>query len=459
MATSARPRPTEREVAKQTGVLRAAGVKGRRLLHDIDVYVQGINAKLRAEDSDNAPWTRNDVYALNALKGQFLGQGGGDEVRRSQLLASLTQRLGTTRGFSVFDDLRQRDPAGHPATIEGRFPYAQVPAQPGGQRARRPGVAGARRLRPASLGRHGGRGRRSGRPAAASNILILDGERSQTGRPLFVGGPQIGYFYPGLTLEMDLHGPGVDTRGVTSAPFPGYMLIGRGPDFAWTLTSAGADNIDQYVEELCEGSDIRYRYKGRCRSMSTFVAGTIAAHGDAARAARRLPPHQARAGHRLREGRRPARGDLPEARELRARHARPAPVPGPDARQGATAPARSCARSCSRRRRSTPSTPTTATSRWSPRAGCRCAPRDVDPGLPTRGDGEHEWRGWLSDAEHPQQINPRSGTLINWNNKTARGFEAGRRRLELRLDPPRRPAHHRAGQAPPARPGLGDRAR
>ena len=108
-------------------MLRAAGVKGRRLLHDIDVYVQGINAKLRAEDSDNAPWTRNDVYALNALKGQFLGQGGGDEVRRSQLLASLTQRLGTTRGFSVFDDLRQRDPAGHPATIEGRFPYAQVP--------------------------------------------------------------------------------------------------------------------------------------------------------------------------------------------------------------------------------------------------------------------------------------------------------------------------------------------
>ena len=76
---------------------------------------------------------------------------------------------------------------------------------------------------------------------------------------------------------MDLHAPGVDTRGVTSAPFPGYMLIGRGPDFAWTLTSAGADNIDQYVEELCEGSDIRYRYKGRCRSMSTFVAGTIAA--------------------------------------------------------------------------------------------------------------------------------------------------------------------------------------
>ena len=55
------------------------------------------------------------------------------------------------------------------------------------------------------------------------------------------------------------------------------MLIGRGPDFAWTLTSAGADNIDQYVEELCEGSDIPLPLQGACRSMSTFVAGTIAA--------------------------------------------------------------------------------------------------------------------------------------------------------------------------------------
>ena len=64
------------------------------------------------------------------------------------------------------------------------------------------------------------------------------------------------------------------------------------------------------------------------------------------------------------------------------------------------------------------------TSPWSPRAGCRCARATSTPDLPTRGDGEHEWRGLLSDAGHPQQINPRSGTLINWNNKTARGFEA-----------------------------------
>ena len=42
-----------------------------------------------------------------------------------------------------------------------------------------------------------------------------------------VAGPQIGYYYPGLTLEVDLEGPGISQRGVTAAPFPGYMFIGR----------------------------------------------------------------------------------------------------------------------------------------------------------------------------------------------------------------------------------------
>ena len=270
---------TEREVAGQTRVLRAAGRKGRALLHDIDVYVKGINAHLRATKSSNKPWTRNDVYAVNALKGQFLGQGGGDEVRRSMFLAGLQQRLGASKGFSVFDDLRQRDPADHPTTIAGRFPYAQVPKSRAGNAVVDPGsyerwsyggAAAAAAMRASD----------AVRKTYASNILIVGGKRSATGHPLFVGGPQIGYFYPGLTLEMDLKGPGFAVRGATSAPFPGYMLIGRGEDFAWTLTSAGADIVDQYAETLC-GDDTHYRYKGRCRAMDTFDAGVLKGSGGA----------------------------------------------------------------------------------------------------------------------------------------------------------------------------------
>src|SRR3954463_12820187 len=108
---------TEAEIARQTDVLRRAGRRGRRVLHDIDVYVTGINAQLRASGSGTIPWTRNDIYALNALKGQLVGQGGGDEARRSMFLAGLQQRVGPQSGALVFDGLRQRDAAVHPTSI------------------------------------------------------------------------------------------------------------------------------------------------------------------------------------------------------------------------------------------------------------------------------------------------------------------------------------------------------
>jgi len=89
---------TETELAAQTKTLLNAGKDGRRVLRDIDTFLKGVNAYLKKSKSPNKPWTRNDIYAVTALKGQFLGQGGGDEVRRSQLLAALQARVGGTAG-------------------------------------------------------------------------------------------------------------------------------------------------------------------------------------------------------------------------------------------------------------------------------------------------------------------------------------------------------------------------
>src|SRR4029077_10180410 len=86
----------------------------------------------------------------------------------------------------------------------------------------------------------------------ASNALLIGAKRSATGHPLFVAGPQVGYFFPEFFAEMDLEGGGVSVRG---ALFPGvpWIVIGRGPDFAWSATSSQADNIDLFVETLCGG--------------------------------------------------------------------------------------------------------------------------------------------------------------------------------------------------------------
>jgi acyl-homoserine lactone acylase PvdQ len=48
----------------------------------------------------------------------------------------------------------------------------------------------------------------------------------------------------------------------------------------------------------------------------------------------------------------------------------------------------------------------------------------VDPGLPTVGSGQYEWRGFLRRSQHAQGINAKGGAIVNWNNKPARGFAA-----------------------------------
>ena len=87
-------------------------------------------------------------------------------------------------------------------------------------------------------------------------------------------GPQLGYYYPEIVMQGDLHGGGIDARGII-APIAPYVFIGRGRDFAWSLTSADSENEQQFLEQLCnpDGSpptraSTHYFYKGRCRAMT-----------------------------------------------------------------------------------------------------------------------------------------------------------------------------------------------
>src|SRR5262249_6036148 len=92
-----------------------------------------------------------------------------------------------------------------------------------------------------------------------------------TGHPIFVAGPQLGYYFPEVVLEYDLHGGGIDVRGVAVPGLP-YVVIGRGKDFAWSATSSQSDIVDTFVETLC-GDDTHYASKGQCRAMPAFDAG------------------------------------------------------------------------------------------------------------------------------------------------------------------------------------------
>jgi acyl-homoserine lactone acylase PvdQ len=402
---------TEREVQKEVDKLRRYGKAGRALLHDIDLFVKGINAYYKSVKANHKPWARRDVIALNAVKSELFGEGGGAEVESAEFLSGLQTSLGGSRGYSVWNDLRQRQDPETPVSIPGDFPYAPLPATRSGNRVvdngsyqpiPTPGAAAAGTAR--ELRRQ------------ASNVLMVAGKRSRSGHPLFVGGPQIGYFYPGLTLEMDLHGPGWSARGATSAPFPGYILIGRREDFVWTLTSAGADIVDNYVETLCDGSDTKYLYKGQCRSMTPFDAGKI---GDAPVTFNRTV-HGPVTGYATVNGTRVAIArkrssylldgvDLLLFRQLtrgKIRNARAfikAAAISPQTFNTFYADSDEVAQ--------------ITTGRLPIRAN------GVDSGLPTDGRGNYEWKGWLAAKDHPHAIK-RGGVLNNWNNKPARGFPA-----------------------------------
>jgi acyl-homoserine lactone acylase PvdQ len=231
-----------------------------------------------------------------------------------------------------------------------------------------------------------------------------------------VAGPQIGYTYPQLTMEADVKGPGYQARGATAPGWPGTILIGRGPDFAWSLTSAGSDLIDTFAETLCGGSRIRYRYKGKCRRMGRVDAGVVKGSG-------RIVYNTTVHGPVVAYAR--SHGKLIALSRKRASFGRDIlwQLPFRDMTLGKVRGTKSFFKSIAR-------SPFTFNVGYADdrdiamySAG-RLPLRDprVDPRLPTNGNGHYEWRGFLRASKHPHQVNPPSGLLVNWNNRPAPGW-------------------------------------
>ena len=405
-----RPSPaTEARLAQQFDLLRAQGAQGRQAIRLIDAYVAGINAQYRKAGLPLTPWTRNDVVAVGGLMGAVFGSGGGQEVRRSQFLAMLQTKLGAEMGRRVWEDLRQRDDPEARVAVPGRFERTVRQVSEVGNV-----VVDAASFAPAGLSAA------ETTRLPMSNALLVGARRSTTGKPLFVAGPQVGHFYPGILLELDLEGGGFKARG---AAFPGIsfgVLLGRGIDYAWSATSAGSDLVDEYVEALC-GGDTAYLHRGECRQMTTFDAGTIVGRpGEPDRQlVYRETVHGPVKGYATVDrqrvaitSRRSTRGrelgslrfflDLSMNRIRSAKDFVRAAAGMELAFNWVYADNRDIAQFTSGRLPVRPAT--------------------VDSGLPTKGTGEYEWQGFVPAAAHAQVINPTSGVILNWNNKPARGY-------------------------------------
>jgi acyl-homoserine lactone acylase PvdQ len=386
-------------LSNQIDAVRSQRSIGPKILALVNAYAAGINGYYRAKGIPVAPFTANDVIASAALIAARFGTNGGQEVQNSMFLDALEDRLGVGAG-GVFADLREATNPESPNSVPGSFPQ-QVPSAPS---------RGSVVLDDGSF-----TGAPLAGPALASNALLVGSKRSETGHPLFVAGPQVGYFFPEFFAEMELSGAGFDVRG---AVFPGVplVLVGRGPDFAWSATSSQADSLDLFVETLCD-DDQHYLYRGQCEPMRRFIVGTLKAQGQPDQEVSYYETtHGPVVGYAKTGGKRVA---ISVQRSTRGRELLSTKA-FYDLNTGKVDSARDFLSTMNG---------VEFSFNWfyaddrdiamfsSGRLPIRASA--TDSALPTLGTGEFDWRGFLPFARHAQGINPPSGVILNWNNRPA----------------------------------------
>ncbi len=410
------------------------GAEGEEIVADAQAYADGMNAYWEASGLDREPATVNDVIAVTAFIGSIFGAGGGGEARNAEFLSALQNRLGEEQGRSVWDDVMQTDDPEAPTTIEERFEYGTFT---GGEvtgsvvidegsiislDARDPAEGSVPEVMPASFTYDPA----DGPPTrTASNWLTVAPDASVNGTTLAVMGPQLGYYYPEIVLQIHLSGPGIEAQGASVPGLAMYLLVGRTRDYAWSLTSAGLDVRDVFVEMLCEPDGSaptrtsgHYEFEGECVPFDEFEAGTLAGvpirypvsvHGPVIGTATSEGRPVALTSKRSTAGR--------EALNLAALK---------DMTEGDARTAETFFETADR---------FGFTFNWG------YANRDgiayfasgllpvraagLDRRLPTLGTGDYEWQGFLELAEHPHAAGHPTDRLLNWNNQSAPGFMHG----------------------------------
>jgi penicillin amidase len=411
---------------QQELLVKTYGAKGRQVLADAQAYADGINAYWRANNVDQPPATVNDVLAVTAFIGSIFGAGGGGEASNADLLAELRAHLGPVRGYQAWDDVMLADDPEAPTTIARRFRYG--PLTGGKVRGSMVIDAGSiQQVNPTQGAAGAGAVDAAAAPPRrqASNFLLVSPQRSASRNSLGAMGPQLGYFYPPIVQQIDLHGPGIRAQGAAVPGLAMYILIGRTQNYAWSLTSAGHDVRDVYAERLCEPggaaptrASTHYVFEGECRPLEEFNAGLL--NGQPVRFRRSVHgPVIATAtvgGHPYALTRRRSTFGR-DALNLVALH---------DMTMGRASTPRRFWRTANQFE---------FTFNWAYQSRKATAyftsgrlprrPRGLDRRLPTRGGGRYEWRGFLREREHPHAVGGPGGLLLNWNNRAAPGFMHG----------------------------------
>jgi acyl-homoserine lactone acylase PvdQ len=467
---------SNKEFRRQVTRLKRFGPPGRQAIADGYSFIKGINARIAQDvaDPNKMPaeyaalqqtpkdWRPTDVVAIAELIQAIFAAGGGRELENAIFLRRAQAKLGPRRGRRLFRDMRQAEDPRAPVTAGRRFPFLgphkvspravavpnpksvtvfnPVSAQPGtGGGPVAPAFVRPPNLR--SLDPLEDLRYRLGQlgitfTGAESNWLAVTGRHTASGHPIAVMGPQVGYFSPEILMEIDIHAPHLDARGATFPGISQYVLLGRGPDFAWSATSGISDLVDVRAERLCKPgggkprvSSTYYRYRGKCRQMhlrtDRWIAKTTA---SAQNEPKEVTAHVQRTVHGPVIARGVVRGHPVAFSYQRSTFfgeldSAVTFVLTNGFKGGQVHDPKSFRHAFSY---------LTGSFNWlyvdnrnvayyhSGKYPIR-AP-GVDYNLPSWGTGAWEWRGFVPTRRHPHAVNPKKGWIDSWNNKPARGW-------------------------------------
>lgn len=277
----------------------------------MDGFVAGANAWIQLVNTGQEPMPMEyigltftpqeiqatDVLALGVYMTRFVAAAGGDEMVNVQFLRELTTSLGKETARKVFKDLLWVDDQQATVTIpDQHFTNISTPA------AMRDAVLEqamdfADSL-PLSLMTGPGTGdfpepppvqvklpedfewpfppekvakivadyhaKEKPNHVSASYSVGINDSATEGDSTLLLSAPQLGYSYPTLFYEIEVHGGGFHARG---AGVPGLPVvgIGYGSRVAWALTTGESKTIDSFIVELT--GEETYLYNGESTQM------------------------------------------------------------------------------------------------------------------------------------------------------------------------------------------------
>ncbi|MCW5851192.1 MAG: penicillin acylase family protein [Anaerolineae bacterium] len=361
-----------------------------------------------------APWTLRDSVAFGAFMVRRFGEIGGRELTNQAFLNSLIAQHGQQAAYGIFNDARWINDPDAPITVPTSGAIGSLRGKTEADTSLE-SAPPAVDIDPSEWERVVQDARQSWEALGVPTKLgsygwVVSPGKSANGHAMLYGGPQMGFSTPEVLHLVQLTGGnGFNVTGMAFAGAP-PVLIGRNEQIAWTSTTATGDNLDHYVETLCDagaGAGSGYLYKGVCTAYEQRVelinvrgasAVTLpvlrSVHGPVVSVSGSVAVSQKRA-HWQRE----VQAITPFLTFDRAKSVGEFEVA---ARQIITSHNFLYADNSGN------------IAYW--QAGQPpIRPQGFDPRLPFPGDGSAEWPGGVLPM--PRSINPTQGWLANWNNK------------------------------------------